>query len=132
MNIDNLAPELKKLMLILYPVWPKGEFPSAAATSFQFTLQDQDYGLLHAAAVEWVRQPGQRFFPKPGELIQIAAQVEERQIREGVRSLPPPEVQYTSLAKLLELKTRMESMGIKNKHIDKRIAEAREREGRAA
>lgn len=111
-------------------MWPPSGLDEQAIPAWTIAIDGMDAGLLQAAAAEWVQTS--KWFPKPYELISLANEIKDTQIREGVLSLPELEREYTPLAKLLQLKADFEAMGVQSKHIDRCIAEARIREGQAA
>ena len=86
MDTTELEKQTKKVMVILYPVWPKGELAPEAITAYSMAFRGMDFGLLQAAAAEWIAT--EKWFPKPAELINLAYDLAEDKYAHAVRSLP--------------------------------------------
>lgn len=69
---------------------------------------------MQAAAAEWVRTS--KWFPKPFELIGLARDIEEQQMRDGVRSLPAPEYEPVTVADAKRLIGKLLKMGYQRAH----------------
>ena len=103
--------EVKKILAILQPLWPPTGLDKLAVPAWMAAMRKQDSGLLQEAAAEWMETPGQRFMPRPGELISLANDIRDQQVRDGIRSLPTPvQAEYVNTAEDYERALRIEKM----------------------
>ena len=116
--------DIQKVLTILRPVWPTNGLDKALIPAWTLALQDQDSGLLQAAAADWIRT--EKWFPKPSELIALAGDIAAEQMRTGQRALPAPKASMSPAEQLATLRrcvAKAEQFGITlNPQVHNRIA----------
>lgn len=112
--------EVTEVMAILSTVWPKEIISEERIQAYFWSLADEPAEAIQQAVRVWMKT--EKWFPKPSELIALAADIEHQQPRQALPA-PQREEQRPSEEYIRRVHAKCQAMGVNNPTINRWMAE---------